>query len=73
MSAAVAIGDELRLAGYAVAGVDVLPAASAAEAEAAFARLPDQTGLVILTSESRAALEALLAERDDIVWAEVPE
>ena len=72
MSRAVAIGDELRLAGYALAGAEVRHAVAPAEIEAAWTGLDDAVGLVVLTPESHAVLEPLLAERGDLVWAVVP-
>jgi vacuolar-type H+-ATPase subunit F/Vma7 len=72
MSRAVAIGDELRLAGYALAGAEVRHAVAPPEIEAAWAGLDDEVGLVVLTPESYAVLEQRLAERGDVVWAVVP-
>ena len=72
MSRAVAIGDERRLAGYALAGVEVRHASSPAEAQAAWAELAEETSLVLLTQDAYDALAAPLGERDDLVWAVVP-
>lgn len=72
MSRAVAIGDELRLAGYALAGAEVRHAVTPAEVEAAWAGLDRDVGLLVLTPESYTALEPLLAERGGLVWAVVP-
>lgn len=72
MSRAVAIGNELRLGGYALAGVEVRHAASPAEVEAAWAELDEEAALLVLTREAHAVLEALLAERDDLICAVVP-
>lgn len=71
MSRAAAIGDERRLAGYALAGVEVLPATTAAQAAAAWTGLNEETALVLLTPEARDALEDLLDERPDCVLAVV--
>lgn len=57
----VAIGEPDRLAGYALAGVEVLPARSAAAATAAWRALPAEVGLVLLTPR---AAEALVESRD---------
>ena len=73
MSRAAAIGEDLRLAGYALAGVEVLAAEDAAQARAAWERLPGDVGCLILTASSRTALAARLAERPQLVWAVVPE
>ena len=72
MSRAVAIGDELRLAGYSLAGAEVYHAVGPADVEAAWDGLNDTVGLVVLTPESYAVLELRLAERGDLVWAVVP-
>jgi vacuolar-type H+-ATPase subunit F/Vma7 len=71
MKRAAAIGDDRRLAGYRLAGVEVTHAGSAAEAEAAWAALDDEAGLLLLTPDAHAALAPRLAERD-IVWVVVP-
>lgn len=73
MSRAAAIGEDLRLAGYALAGVEVLAAEDAAQALAAWERLPSDVACLILTAASRAALGARLAERPQLVWTVVPE
>jgi vacuolar-type H+-ATPase subunit F/Vma7 len=72
MSLAVAIGDELRLAGYSLVGAEVHHAVSPAEIEAAWTSLDDDVGLVVLTRESYGVLEQRLAERGDLLWAVVP-
>ena len=63
MSRAVAIGDERRLAGYALAGVEVLPAVTDAEARAAWTSLDEETALVLLTPGAEEALAEAWAER----------
>lgn len=72
MSRVVAIGNELRLAGYALAGAEVRHAVSPAEILAAWESLGEDAGLLVLTSESFAALEPRLAERGELVWAVLP-
>lgn len=72
MKLAAAIGDERRLAGYALAGVAVRPAGSREEVEAAFESLDEETALLVLTPEAHAVLGPVLAERDDLVWAVLP-
>ena len=72
MSRAVAIGDELRLAGYALAGAEVVHAVAPAEVEAAWEGLDDAVALVVLTPESHSVLEPRIVERGDVVWAVVP-
>ncbi|HET8652513.1 MAG TPA: V-type ATP synthase subunit F [Gaiellaceae bacterium] len=72
MKTALAIGDGRRLAGYALAGALVAPAATPEEARAALGAFDHDIGLVILTPEAGAALEAQLAERDDLVVVVLP-
>ncbi len=71
MTAAAAIGDARRLAGYGLAGAVVHDARSAADAEAAWEALADETILLVLTPEAHDALAPRLAERR-VVWAVVP-
>ncbi len=52
----VAIGDPSRLAGYALAGAEVLTARTAAAAIAAWEALGGGVGLALLTAEAAAAL-----------------
>jgi len=63
MSAIVAIGEPALVGGYALAGVRVLSCADAREARAAFAALPADTGLLLLTPMAEAALEGQLSGR----------
>jgi vacuolar-type H+-ATPase subunit F/Vma7 len=55
---AAAVGDEHRVAGWALAGVLVVPAATPADAVAAYRRLPDDVVLVLLTEQAEAAVAA---------------
>jgi vacuolar-type H+-ATPase subunit F/Vma7 len=55
---AAVIGPEHRVAGWSLAGVLVRPAATPAEAVAAWAVLPDDVVLVLLTPQAAAAVEA---------------
>ena len=73
MSRAVAIGDERRLGGFALAGVEVVPAAGAGEAAAAWEALDDDVALVVLDPQAYPALAPRLAERPMVVWAVLPE
>ena len=73
MSRAAAIGDERRLAGYALAGAEVLPAATAADARAAWDALAEDVALVVLTPDVVPALAGRLGGRPGVVWAVVPE
>lgn len=67
-----AIGEGAVLAGYGLAGVDVVPAEDAAAVLRAWAALEADVGLLLLTPAAEAALASELAERDELVWAVVP-
>ena len=56
MSLIAAIGDDARLAGYALAGVQVHAAGDDGAVREAWERLPDEVGCVLLTAAARAAL-----------------
>jgi vacuolar-type H+-ATPase subunit F/Vma7 len=73
VSAAAAIGEHVRVAGYALAGVQVHAAEDPAAVCTAWDRLPDEIACVILTPAARAALDARLDERPDVVWTVIPE
>jgi hypothetical protein len=73
VSRVAAIGEETRLAGYALSGADVHAASSADEARAAWTRLPRDVALLVLTSRAHAALEPQLAERPRLLWAVIPD
>jgi len=70
---AVAIGDERRLGGYALAGAEVRPAAGADDAAAAWEELADDVALVVLDPSAYSALAARLDKRPMVVWAVLPE
>jgi len=72
VSAVVALGDGLRLAGYALVGVDVRAASDPEAARAAWAALPPDVALAILTPDARAALTERLHERPDLLWVTLP-
>jgi vacuolar-type H+-ATPase subunit F/Vma7 len=58
MSVVAAIGRPSEVAGFALAGAVVLPARTEAEARAAWASLPDDVGVVLLTEDTGRALAA---------------
>ena len=72
MSRAAAIGEDVRVAGYALAGVEVHPAEDAQGCQEAFDRLPQDLACLILTPAARTALGARLLERPSLLWVEVP-
>jgi vacuolar-type H+-ATPase subunit F/Vma7 len=67
MARAAAIGEALEVEGYALAGVTVLPADSQEEAAAAWAALPADTALLIMTTSAADWLGLQLAERPEIL------
>jgi len=73
MSHAAAIGDQRRVGGFALAGVEVLPADGADAAAEALAALAPDVGLLILTSTAYEAVAEELAERPGLIWAVLPE
>jgi vacuolar-type H+-ATPase subunit F/Vma7 len=72
MSRAVAIGDERRLGGYALAGAEVVPATAAGAVTAAWEALDDDVALVVLSPDAHAVLAGRLDERPTVVWAVLP-
>jgi hypothetical protein len=73
MTRAAAIGEEVRLAGYGLAGVDVRPAEDARAVASAWEGLDAGVVCLILTPAAHRALESRLPERPELVWAVVPE
>lgn len=72
MSRAVAIGSDLRLAGYALAGVEVIDAGDAGAVQGALERLESDVALVILDRDPDAAALAALRRRPGTVWCSLP-
>jgi vacuolar-type H+-ATPase subunit F/Vma7 len=68
-----AIGDEARLAGYALAGVQLHAAADDLSARAAWSALDDEVACVILTPAAQAAIAPLLEQRPRTLCAVVPD
>jgi vacuolar-type H+-ATPase subunit F/Vma7 len=73
MTAVVAIGESSRLAGFALAGVDVRDAGDEEAVRAAWNALDGDVGLLILTPQAEAAPGPRLSEREDVVWVSLPE
>ena len=69
MASAAVIGEALAVEGYALAGAVVLGADSEAEADSAWAALPPDTVLLILTAQAAHWLASRLAERPAILTA----
>lgn len=71
MSGIVAIGSELELAGYALAGVEIIAADDAENVRLAWSELDGDVGLVLITAQARRALPEQL-ESGDVLWVELP-
>lgn len=67
MSSIIAIGDRTKLAGYALAGVDVKDATNRDDVREAWVRIGDDVELVLLTPEARQALPDPLGRQDLLV------
>lgn len=72
MSRAAAIGEDVRLAGYALAGVEVLAAEDRPAAVRAWEELPDDVGLLLLTPLTDEALAERFVERPELLRARLP-
>lgn len=73
MSGLVALGEPARVGGFGLAGVTILSASTAEEVEAAWVRVPYDTGVLILTPAAAEALRARLADRPRLLWVVMPE
>ena len=71
MSRIVAIGEEAQLAGYALAGVELIEADVAGRVREAWEQLGDDVGLVLLTPQARRALPDPL-RRPGLLWVVLP-
>lgn len=71
MSRIIAIGEETQLAGYALAGVEVIATVDPESVRRAWAEL-HEVGLVLLTTAARRALPDPI-DRRDLLWAVLPE
>jgi vacuolar-type H+-ATPase subunit F/Vma7 len=72
MSAVAAIGEYERIAGFAFAGVQVCAADDPDAARAAWAALPNEVALLILTPAAHDALRELLDEHGRPLCAVLP-
>ena len=72
MSRIVGIGRGTRLAGYALAGVEVVDAADPDLVRRAWEQVESDVGLVLLTAEARHALPDQI-DRQDLLWTVLPE
>ncbi|MFC0597874.1 V-type ATP synthase subunit F [Streptomyces palmae] len=67
-----AIGEQVRVCGFALAGVSVFAAEDAPAVREAWRRLPADTGLVILTASAAAALDPAALEGTRPLTAVMP-
>jgi vacuolar-type H+-ATPase subunit F/Vma7 len=72
MARVMAIGDERLILGYALAGVEVVPARGREAVSAACEGLPDDVALVLLSPDAEAAARGPLAKRDGVIWCSLP-
>jgi len=72
MSRVAAIGEQQRVGGFALAGVDVAAVADEAAARAAWEALDADVGLVILTPAAARGLRDELASAPRQLWVELP-
>jgi vacuolar-type H+-ATPase subunit F/Vma7 len=72
MSTIVALGEDERLDGFALAGASVIGATSDDEMRSAWGRLGSDVGLVILSARAALVLEPLLGDRSDVLTAVLP-
>ena len=68
----VAIGGTHEIEGFALAGVNVVPAHTDADATRAWEVLGDDVGLVILSAAAADALRTALTERPDLLTVVMP-
>jgi vacuolar-type H+-ATPase subunit F/Vma7 len=71
MSRIVAIGQATTLAGYALAGVEVIEATDPDLVRHAWQRIDSDIGLVLLTADARQALPDPIG-RKDVLWVVLP-
>jgi vacuolar-type H+-ATPase subunit F/Vma7 len=72
MSTIVALGEDDRLAGFALAGAEVIEAATEAEIRRAWDDLDPDVGFVIMSARASQVLEPLLGDRSDVLTAVLP-
>ncbi len=72
MSTIVALGEDDRLDGFALAGASVIVASTDEGVRSAWDGLGSDVGLVILSARAADVLETLLGERSDILTTVLP-
>jgi hypothetical protein len=71
VSRIVAIGEDMRLAGYAMAGVHVLAAEDPGAVTSAWEGMAPDVACLLLTPAAHAVIEPRLGERPELVWTVV--
>ena len=72
MSRIVALGEAARVAGFALAGVEVIAAEEAAAVIHAWERLTPDAGVLILSPTASSILESRLAQRPALLTVVMP-
>jgi vacuolar-type H+-ATPase subunit F/Vma7 len=72
MSRVVALGPAAKVAGFALAGATVLETDEEGFL-GAWQRLPEDTGLLLLTPEAAEALKERLPQRERLLWVQIPD
>lgn len=72
MSTVVALGDDDRLDGFALAGATVITATTDGELRAAWDALGANVGLVVMSPRAAEVLAPVLDERTDLLTAVLP-
>jgi vacuolar-type H+-ATPase subunit F/Vma7 len=72
VSRAATIGERERVAGYALAGIEVLAAEGPTEVERAWEGLSADIVLLLLTPMAERALRPRRRERPELLWAVLP-
>ena len=68
----IALGESLRVLGFALAAVEVVAAESPGEVVAAWRRLPEDTAVLFVTPMAESALAGHLDERPRLLRAVLP-
>jgi vacuolar-type H+-ATPase subunit F/Vma7 len=72
MSTIVALGEDDRLIGFALAGASVIGTVTDEDVRSAWERLGRDVGLVVLSARAATVLEPLLGERSDVLTTVLP-
>lgn len=72
MSRVAVIGEEVRIQGFALAGVTTCPAETDDEARSAWRSLGDEVAVVIFTPRAAGRLEGRLEQRPDVLTVVMP-